>query len=70
MPDKYTMQKMLAMDISKRELDIIPGEVICDAVEVSVQRIDLSNNKFRQEDAKCFLLILYCDKLLNAILCI
>ena len=47
MPDKYAMQKMLTMDLSKRELEIIPGEVVTDAVEVSVQRINLSNNRFR-----------------------
>ena len=46
-PDKYAMQKMLTMDLSKRELEIIPGEVVGDAVEASVQRINLSNNRFR-----------------------
>ena len=47
MPDKYAMQKILTMDLSKRELEIIPGEVVSDAVEASVQRINLSNNRFR-----------------------
>ena len=47
MPDKYTMQKVLIMDLSNRDLEIIPRDVVCDAIEVSVQRIDLSKNRFR-----------------------
>jgi len=47
MPDKYAMQKVLVMDLSNRYLEIIPKDVVCDAIEVSVQRIDLSKNRFR-----------------------
>ena len=72
MPDKYAMQKMLTMDLSKRELEIIPGEVVTDAVEVSVQRIDLSNNRFRYMCGEYFFTMVtmsYCS-VFDAFLCI
>ena len=44
-PDKFAMQQKSSMDLSGRKLDALPPEVVGEAVEANVQRIDLSKNR-------------------------
>ena len=41
------MQQKSSMDLSGRKLDALPPEVVGEAVEANVQRIDLSKNRFK-----------------------